>query len=623
MNEPERFWPEPRIEDDPLHHRLAQPLGDAAMDLALQQQRVEHGAHIVDDAVIDDPDLAGVGVDLDLADMAAIGKVLHPGDIARARFEPGFDVGRQFRRKVGGPRHLDELHRPVGSRHAEGAVDEFEIGLRGLQQMGGDRFRLFDDLLGRAQHGGAAERRRARAAGAAADGQRVGIAFRDPQRRRVDAERLADNLLVDRLMPLAVADRADEKRRSARGVEAQQRALLARRAGALDGVGNPDAAQPASRPGCLAPPLEPAMAGEFERPVEVLLERPAVVFEYEPRPEGHRVLGDGVPAPEVDGVAAELAGGGIDELLDHIGRFRAAGAAIGAGRVGVGEHACRLDMDGGRHVGAGEGAEIGGRRPARHRRHIGADIDPGAHPHGQEIAVPVERERRLGDVVAALVIADQPFRSLAGPFHRPPGLARCPEHQDLFRVHAAPEPETAAHVIRDDADPVLGQMEDVARKRASQPMRVVDCGMERVTPGAVDIAQEGARLHGVRGHPRDHEAALDDMPGPRETGLHGVPVAQKVDEALVVGRLLPERRRGFGIGDGGVDIRFQGSKSTWMASAASLAWAMVSATTTATASPTCTARSIASGAKGGRIIDVPSRALSTSWAWMVPRPEAA
>jgi len=57
-----------------FQYRLADALGDAAMGLPLDQERVDHGAEIIDRAVARDADGAGLGVDLDLGDVAAIGK---------------------------------------------------------------------------------------------------------------------------------------------------------------------------------------------------------------------------------------------------------------------------------------------------------------------------------------------------------------------------------------------------------------------------------------------------------------------------------------------------------------------------------------------------------------------
>ena len=54
-----------------LPQRLADALGDAAMGLAMQDQRIDGAADIVDRGVAHDLDVPGVGVDLDLADRAA------------------------------------------------------------------------------------------------------------------------------------------------------------------------------------------------------------------------------------------------------------------------------------------------------------------------------------------------------------------------------------------------------------------------------------------------------------------------------------------------------------------------------------------------------------------------
>ena len=60
-----------RVVDQVFHQHLAEPLDDAAMDLPLAQERVQHRPDIVDGAVAGQRHLAGLGVDLDLADMRA------------------------------------------------------------------------------------------------------------------------------------------------------------------------------------------------------------------------------------------------------------------------------------------------------------------------------------------------------------------------------------------------------------------------------------------------------------------------------------------------------------------------------------------------------------------------
>ena len=63
-----------------LEERLADPLDDAAVNLAFEQKRVDGAAEIVDDGVALDGDDAGMGVDLDLDDVAAVGKSLRRRD---------------------------------------------------------------------------------------------------------------------------------------------------------------------------------------------------------------------------------------------------------------------------------------------------------------------------------------------------------------------------------------------------------------------------------------------------------------------------------------------------------------------------------------------------------------
>ena len=57
-----------------LPHRLAHALRDAAMGLAVHDQRIDAAADVVDRGVARDRDVAGVGIDLDLADRAAVRK---------------------------------------------------------------------------------------------------------------------------------------------------------------------------------------------------------------------------------------------------------------------------------------------------------------------------------------------------------------------------------------------------------------------------------------------------------------------------------------------------------------------------------------------------------------------
>ncbi len=99
MKLPVRFWPELAVVDDLFHQCLAQPLRDAAVDLALEADRVHHRADIVDDDVADDLERTGIGVDLDLADMAAVGVGVVVGGKGAGLEQPAFEARRQASRR--------------------------------------------------------------------------------------------------------------------------------------------------------------------------------------------------------------------------------------------------------------------------------------------------------------------------------------------------------------------------------------------------------------------------------------------------------------------------------------------------------------------------------------------
>src|SRR6185437_1355391 len=101
--------------------RLADPLGDAAMDLTLEEQRVDDDAAVVDGGVALDLDLAGLGIDLELADMAAIGEIGRGRRESSHGFEADAERGRPAHRRMGAPGDIDERDRAVGAGDGEAA----------------------------------------------------------------------------------------------------------------------------------------------------------------------------------------------------------------------------------------------------------------------------------------------------------------------------------------------------------------------------------------------------------------------------------------------------------------------------------------------------------------------
>ena len=122
-----------------------------------------------------------------------------------------------------------------------------------------------------------------------------------------------------------------------------------------------------------------------------------------------------------------------------IGRLRAAGAAIGVGRNGVGEDALADRVD---------GADVVERRSVM-RQAADRDVRPelvevGAHvgdqldAHRLDAAVGVEREGAGRDVVAAVRVGQEMLVAVGHPFDRPAERLRRLHRQRIFPVVEAP-----------------------------------------------------------------------------------------------------------------------------------------------------------------------------------------
>jgi hypothetical protein len=83
--------------DHLLHERLPYALGHAPVDLALEGDRIDHGAHVVHDHVAVEGHRARVGIDLGLANVAAIGPRGLLGREGARLVEAGLETGGQLR----------------------------------------------------------------------------------------------------------------------------------------------------------------------------------------------------------------------------------------------------------------------------------------------------------------------------------------------------------------------------------------------------------------------------------------------------------------------------------------------------------------------------------------------
>src|SRR5215469_15378642 len=124
--------------------------------------------------------MPGFGLDFELANMTTIRESRLWRREMAALGKTGLDTRRLTRRVEGGARHLFNADAPISTGDGEYAVGKFDIGLGGLEQMRGDAPAFGDQLVGGVRERGAADRQRARAAGAAAERDRRSVALQHP-----------------------------------------------------------------------------------------------------------------------------------------------------------------------------------------------------------------------------------------------------------------------------------------------------------------------------------------------------------------------------------------------------------------------------------------------------------
>ena len=161
-----------------LEKRLPDPLGEPAVDLGLDDHRIDDGADIVHRPKSDDFGAAGVGVDLDLAEMRAVAEGKARRIVNRGLLQAGLErFERKIMRHVSRLRDRRERDTPVGTGHEECAAAEVDIARGRLEQVTSDQLSFGDDLVGSAIERAAADRDRSRAKSAGAVGYRIGIAL--------------------------------------------------------------------------------------------------------------------------------------------------------------------------------------------------------------------------------------------------------------------------------------------------------------------------------------------------------------------------------------------------------------------------------------------------------------
>src|SRR5215510_14569194 len=127
-----------------LKESLANALCDPAMDLALEQERVDSAAEIVDDGIALDYDDAGIGIDLDLDDVA-IGTGLSWRHSVMRRIEPRLHARRPFRGIVRRFRHRKNIEAEISARYAEYPIGKTYVLRRDFQKVRSELSAFADD----------------------------------------------------------------------------------------------------------------------------------------------------------------------------------------------------------------------------------------------------------------------------------------------------------------------------------------------------------------------------------------------------------------------------------------------------------------------------------------------
>ncbi len=546
------------IVDRHLHQGLADALHGAAMQLALDDHRIDDGAEIVDAGIFHHRDHAGIGIDLDLGDMAAVGEGGGGALAHMAHVERGRHAFRQVDPAADLLGQVHDADGAIGAGDDEAAVLELDVGGGRFQHVRRDLAALLDHLGGGLHDRGAARHDGFGAAAAAAQEETVAVALQQADLLERNAELLAQHLRERGGMAHAEIHGAGQQRDAAVGLEDDAAHLLGGRGGDLEEIADAEPAQLAALAAFALAPRKALEVGGLDRLPQYARKIAAVIGHA-----GGGFVGDMAPldlvAPaQLQPVDVELGGGGVDQPLHVVVAFRPAGAPIGRHVAGIGEHALGRDLDQRRAI---DVLHVLDRVEGRgHRPDIGqegAHVSEAREPHRQELAVGVERELGRDPVVAAMAVGYEAARALVGPLHRHPERARRMQRADIFGIDRGLHAERAADIAGDDMD--LGRLDaHHLGHHAAHPHHALGGRIKRKAPVLV-LRQRGARLHRI-----DHDAVVDEpqprhMGGPPERLRHQRAVAIVIVERDIVGDVIVEKRRArphrlLRIGDGGEGI---------------------------------------------------------------------
>ena len=167
-----------------------------------------------------------------------------------------------------------------------------------------------------------------------------------------------------------------------------------------------------------------------------------------------------------------------------------------------------------------------------------------AHAQAEKLAVLVERQLGLGDVVATLGVGDETLAALADPLDRPRELAGRPGDHGFLGVVELLDPEAAAHVGRHHAQLVLRDVQHEEPHQQADDVRELAGRPQRVLAGRrIVFGDRRARLHRIADQAIVDQADARDMRGLPECGLGRRRVAERPIAAQVTRHVVEQERR--------------------------------------------------------------------------------
>src|SRR5439155_4760633 len=111
----------------------------------VEWRRIDVSDEIVDDGVAVNYDGAGIGIDLDLGDVAAVGEGLSWRYAVMRRVEPRLHARRQFRGIARRLRHRENIEAEIGAGHTEYPIGKTHVLRRDFQKVRSELRAFVDD----------------------------------------------------------------------------------------------------------------------------------------------------------------------------------------------------------------------------------------------------------------------------------------------------------------------------------------------------------------------------------------------------------------------------------------------------------------------------------------------